>query len=153
MHFCIRCGNLIYPGQKSRRVARGRYHLLPDCEHAKAMSAPAPLVWEDEVRFHTSHYPRLLGNRISTSEVDRRCYYCEGYEESYIFSGEEYERETWLVPVGEYWERRTAIEIRFKHFPSCPLPFDDFDEDYGRCELVLMKKKHSRAPAPLRRAA
>lgn len=155
-HICCKCGEFIYPGQDFKRSGEKKTHRSPACERAKVQvaSEPAPLPG-DGARVHGHALPRLISSRVARSEVDRHCYYCDGYMESWIFAGEEYVREVWVVPVGEFWEGRTRIDVRFRHSPECPMPFDDPEEGRGQAKVFEMKKKTKPASvrSHLRRAA
>lgn len=129
-HTCDKCENDILPGQVYKRTWGKKYHLLPDCEHAQAVTATElPRVPdESEVRFHNPSHnkTRLLRCYGGIARVDHDCYACSTSHYvnqqmvSEILAGDEYNAEVWLI--------RGRLEVRFFHI-SCP--FDPY-EDYMR---------------------
>ncbi len=127
---------------------------------AKAKAADEPLpVWEKDNNFsYFKLSERRLGSRLAVIKEYEHCYFCDrdysGYESdddnhdrSLLCPEERCIREAWLVPAGEYWEKRMMIEIRFFHHPNCPFPFDDPDKYKKRCDVFQMESKPKSKPA------
>lgn len=156
-YLCCKCGGCIYPGQSYSSVKNGKIHLSPECEKAKAVSVPAPTVPEEEAKFRSNYLPRKLGSRVGRSKIERECYHIHSadisvdHHLSFIYPGEEYLREVWLMPVGEPWEKKTRIEVRFSHYPQCP--YDDGYKNMGAGVVVQMRKKSGSKNSSLKKAA
>jgi hypothetical protein len=137
--FCALCGGQIMFGQTHRRFAKYyKLHWRPSCEDAKVVVPDHPIIvpTDEEVKWYSRHLPRLLGSEIRRTREDRNCYYCpkqcSGSDFPFpIYSGDEYVREAWVVMAGEFWEGRTRIEIRCRHYPECPWPHKDPPEEKG----------------------
>lgn len=162
VYTCDCCFQGIYPGQEFRRSGKKKFHIKPTCHSAKVHSEPAPFVWEGEVKFFSNSRFKFLGSSVRRSREDRVCDYCprwckdEGlYEmQSCIYAGQEYLRRVYRVQVGEYWERKYRIWVKFEHYPQCPIPFDDPDKESSKTENLLeMKERPKAGKRPLRRAA
>ena len=155
VHTCYACGEGIYPGQEYKRSGKNKLHKNPDCAHARAVCGRPLIVSEGGTRFYSNSRPRLIASRVCKSQIIRTCIYCENYDQSLIFPGDEYVREVWRLNIGEIWESTSCIMVRFRHFPDCPFPFDDYDEDFDSGSVIVMKKKANlrASGAPLRRAA
>lgn len=142
MRVCCKCGEEIFPGQEAKGRGKTMRHGRPGCSRAKLRL--------------TGPVERLISSRVEKSLTEiRRCWNSCGFEGSTIYPGDEYIRELWRVPCGEYWEKKTKLEVRFFHYPQCPLPDFDEDECCGSGEISQTRKKSGirSCQAPLRRAA
>jgi hypothetical protein len=157
---CCKCGEEIFPGQEFKGSGKRKRHFKPECGLAKARVADELLpVWgKDNDFFYPQLSERVLGSRLAVARQYCYCYFCEhdvvdyesdddNHDRSLIFPGEQCIREVWLVPVGEYWERRRTLEVRFFHHPHCPLPFDDPDKRKKYCDIFEMERKPITKPA------
>ena len=150
---CQKCGQEIFPGQKYGGSGKNKYHQKPKCDHAKAVAGKPPLVSEGATKFHSRSPSRILGSSIRRSREHRTCNACDSYALSIICPGDEYIREVWKLSLGDYWENKFMIWVRFTHYPECPIPFDEPGEGAGSAEVVVMKKRSAAPASQLRKAA
>lgn len=128
-HSCGVCENFILPGQSYAVSGRGKIHKSPCCEKAGTVTTS----YQDKGGMKHA-LPRMLWSSVHKSREDRLCWDCNRNPDisddnsDWIFEGEQYMREVWVVQAGEFWEKRTRIEVRCKHYPECPLPNDPDDD-------------------------
>jgi hypothetical protein len=146
---CCACNNDILPGQSYEGDSGKKKHLKPNCLSAGVVLATEPEPLPGTVRGYDRSLPRMIGSSVRRSNIDRRCNYCTNEIESWIFAGEEYIREVWLLQVGEFWENRRLIYVRIRHSPECPIPFDEPEECNNVIQMPQRGKKTKVRPRSL----